>query len=322
MENEIFYPILEIPFQYYREYKLINNHLLLHYIMKSDQELIEISPKNPIKISVFESLRLRDPFHYHPSEYELTLTLGSTGLRLVGDRFDDFETTDLVIIGPGIPHCWLNNFSNDGTDLETIKVVVIHFNIHIFSEELLKREELNHINILFQHAKRGIAFSGNIREEISKEILKLKIDPDFSTWISLYSIFDKLGQTSEYTYLTSSNYRFEGKKDEVQHFEKVHGFILEHFKDKIKIGEVASLIGMNESAFSHYFKKRTRRSFTDYINEMRLHYAATQLTHTRKNVAEVAFEAGFNNLSNFNRIFKKWKDLTPNQWRRRTEPLL
>ncbi len=290
--------------------------------MKSAQEFIEIDPDQPIKISVFESVKLRDPFHYHPSQFELTLTLGSGGLRLVGDRFDDFSLTDLAIIGPGIPHCWWNNFSHPEENTEHIKVVVIHFNEHIFSAELLKRRELNHIRKLFQQAKRGIVYFGKIRDEIQKEILKLKIDPDFSTWVSLYSIFDKLGQTGEYTYLTSSNYHFEGKKDEITHFELVHAYILDHFRDKIKIGEVASLIGMNESAFSHYFKKRTLRSFTDFINEMRLHYAASQLTHTPKNVADIAFEAGFNNLSNFNRIFKKWKDITPNQWRRRTEPLL
>jgi len=142
--------------------------------MKSTQEFIEIGPDNPIKISVFESLKLMDPFHYHPSEYELTLTLGSRGLRLVGDHFDDFEMTDLVILGPGIPHCWLNNFSRGESEMETIKIVVIHFNEHIFSDELLKRRELIHIQTLFYHAKRGIAYFGKIREEIKKEILKLQ----------------------------------------------------------------------------------------------------------------------------------------------------
>lgn len=290
--------------------------------MKSTQEFIEIDPVNPIKLSVFESRKLRDPFHYHPSAYELTLTLGNRGLRIVGDCFDDFKSTDLTLIGPGIPHCWLNNFSSDGIETESIKVVVIHFNEHILSRELLQREELNHIRMLFEQAKRGITYSGNIREEIKSDILKLKIEPDFNTWIALYSIFDKLGQTSEFTYLTSPSYRFEGKADEAIYFEKVHGYILDHFKNKIKIGEVASLIGMNESAFSHYFKKRTQKSFTDFINEMRLYYASDQLTHTRKHVADIAFEAGFNNLSNFNRIFKKWQNITPNQWRRRTEPIL
>lgn len=290
--------------------------------MKSTQEYVEIDQINPIKISVFESVKLRDPFHYHTSEFELTLTLGSGGLRLVGDRFDEFKSADLAIVGPGIPHCWLNNFSNSEEVNENIKVVVIHFNEHIFSNELLKRRELQHIRRLLNQAKRGINFFGKIREEIKKEILRLKIDPDFSTWISLYSIFDKLGQASEYVYLTSSEYHFKGKREDNINFEKVHAYIMDHFKDKIKIKEAAYLIGMNESAFSHYFKKRTRRSFTDFINELRLHYAANQLTQTRKNIADIAFEAGFNNLSNFNRIFRKWKEITPYQWRRRTEPLL
>jgi len=290
--------------------------------MKSTQEPIGINRENPIKISVFESEMLRYPFHYHPAEYELTLTIGSNGLRLVADRIEEFGKTDLVLIGPGIPHCWLNNFSNSQEGNDNIKVVVIHFNEHIFSNEMLERKELESVRYLLNHSKRGIAFEGRIREEIRNEILKLKIDPDFGTWISLYSIFDKLSRTGEFSYLSSKNYTFKGKKEEGETFEKVHTYMMNHFKEKIKIGEVASLIGMNESAFSHYFKKRTLKSFTDFINELRIIYASIQLTTSRKSVAEIAFESGFNNLSNFNRIFKKSKGITPNQWRRRTESLI
>jgi AraC-like DNA-binding protein len=85
---------------------------------------------------------------------------------------------------------------------------------------------------------------------------------------------------------------------------------------------VAGLIGMNESAFSHYFKKRTLKSYTGFINELRLNYAANQLIQTGKNVAEIAYGSGFNNLSNFNRIFKKWKGMTPVQWRRKAGKIL
>ncbi|MBR9998835.1 MAG: helix-turn-helix domain-containing protein [Cyclobacteriaceae bacterium] len=287
--------------------------------MKSIQEFVETNRDHPLKISVFESSKLKYPFHYHASEYELTLTLGSSGLRLVGDSMREFGNTDLVVIGPGIPHCWLNNFTNGVENPENIKVVVIHFNDHVFSEELLKRQELNHIRNLLLSAGRGIVFYGSIREKIKHEILKLKIDPDFGTWISLYAIFNELSQTGEYNYLTSLRYHYEGKKEEKVNFEKVHAFILDNFRDKIKIGKVASLIGMNESAFSHYFKKRTLKSYTDFINELRLNYAANQLSHTPKNVSEIASESGFSNLSNFNRMFKKWKDMTPNQWRKMTE---
>jgi AraC-like DNA-binding protein len=289
--------------------------------MKSIQEFVEINGDHPIRISVFESLKLKHPFHYHASEYELTLTLGSSGLRLVGDSIEEFGETDLVMIGPGTPHCWLNNFTNGNEDQEYIRVVVIHFNENIFSEELLKRQELDAIRYLLHTAKRGIAYHGSVREKIKNEILRLKIDPDFGTWVSLYSIFNDLSQSPEYNYLAGRQYNFEGKKEEVTSFEKVHTYILENYREKIRIGEVASIIGMNESAFSHYFKKRTLKSYTDFINELRLNYAANLLSNTRKNVAEIAFESGFNNLSNFNRIFKKWKGRTPNQWRRKTEPL-
>ena len=287
--------------------------------MKSIQEFVEINRENPIRISVFESLKLSYPFHYHSTEYELTLTLGSGGIRLVGNSIEEFGNTDLVMIGPGTPHCWLNNFTNGINNQEHIKVVVIHFSDHIFSGELMERRELDAIRWLFQASRRGIVYYGSIRERIKNEILRLKIDPDFGTWISLYAIFNELSHSTEFRYLTSPEYTYEGRQDERANFEKVHTYIQENFREKIKIGEVASLIGMNESAFSHYFKKRTLKSYTDFINELRLNYAASMLSNTRKNVSEIAFESGFNNLSNFNRIFKKWKKLTPFQWRKNIE---
>jgi AraC-like DNA-binding protein len=290
--------------------------------MKPSLNPLEIDRLNPMAISVFESDKLKFPYHYHASEYELTLTLGGSGLRLTGDHIEVFRQTDLALIGPGIPHCWLNNFTDQKVKNEDIKVVVIHFNEHIFSREMLERKELEPIRNLLTGAKRGIVFYGKTRDEIKNQILKLKIDPDFNTWISLYFIFDRLSQSDEFNYLSSPDYPYSGKEEEREIFEEVHNYILNQFRKKIKIGEVASLIGMNESAFSHYFKKRTGKSFTDFINELRLNYAADQLTQSRRNVAEIAFESGFNNLSNFNRIFKKWKNVTPNQWRRRTESLI
>ncbi len=288
--------------------------------MKPSSGKIYINRENPIKISVFESSKLKYPFHFHANEYELTLTIGSSGLRLAGDHIDVFQNTDLALIGPGLPHCWLNNFVESKKDeSDNIKVVVIHFNENLFSEELLNRRELDQIRSLLLLSGRGIIFHGKIREEIKQEILKLKIDPDFSTWISIYSIFDKLSQADEYTCLTSHKYIFKGKRDEIKNFEQVHDFIINNFRTKIKIVDVSSLVEMNESAFSHYFKKRTRKSFTDFINELRLNYAAIMLTTTNSYVAEIAFDSGFNNLSNFNRIFRKWKGFTPHQWRKQSQ---
>ncbi len=290
--------------------------------MKSIPENIELSKENPLNISVFESNKLVFPFHYHADYYELTLTIGSTGIRLVGDHMEEFEDVDLVMTGPGIPHCWLNNLSENDYPRENIMVVVIHFTEGLFPEELLKRKELAAIRQLFDYSVRGICYRGEIREKVKEDILRLKIETDFGTFVDIYSVLNKLSLSDEYFLLSSADYEFRGKDDELQKFERVHDHIARHFRNKIKIGSVADLVDMNESAFSHYFKKRTSKSFTEFINELRLNYAADQLTRTDKNIAGIASEAGFNNLSNFNRIFKKWQHITPNQWRKRTQPIL
>lgn len=307
---------------YFYELHLIFIVSSIHDIMKSFNEHVEISREEPLKISVFESVKLKYPFHYHTGEYELTLTLGSTGVRLVGDHIGEFGESDLVLIGPGIPHCWLNNFSDNPEKQTNIMVVVIHFSKHLFTNELLGKPILYDVRQLLEFSLRGIQFNGKILDEITDDILKLKIDPDFGTIVQLYSIFDRLSRTTEYTLLSSPGYHFSGKKEDTEKFERIYEYILDHFRDRIMIGEVSELADMNDSAFSHYFKKRTSKSFTDFINELRLNFACHLLTDGNKNIAEICYESGFNNLSNFNRIFKKQKGITPNHWRKRTQPLI
>ncbi len=282
----------------------------------------EINKNHPFWISIFEEVKLRYPFHYHMDAYELTLTLGSSGIRLAGDSINAFEKEDLVLTAPGIPHCWLNNFNDNEEDGEKIMVVVIHFNKHLFSRELLDRKELIPVKELLENAGRGIAFIDPVRSAIKEKILSLNIEQDFSTYIDLYSIFDVLSGTRDYELLSSPGYSYTGRKDEKDKFEKVFDYIFRHFREAIRINEVACLANMNDSAFSHYFKKRTSKSYTDFLNELRLNYAAGQLTHTHQKVADICFDSGFNNLSNFNRVFKKWKNITPNQWRKRTQPII
>jgi len=276
-----------------------------------------LSKTNPVNIHVFETVKLKYPFHYHPNEYELTLTLGSRGIRMVGDNITYFNDSDLTLIGPGVPHCWINNFPDDSNFPETIRVIVIHFNKYLIGKELIDRPEFYNIKQLLKASERGLAFPSTINDHVSSKILNLKLELDFNTFINLLEIFNLLGESKQYEILSSSQYQYKGKHKEQINFEKVFEYIQNNYTEKIKISKVASLINMHDSAFSHYFKKRTSKSFTDFVNEMRLNYALNQLLFSSRSIAEICFDSGFNNLSNFNRIFKKWKGTTPLQWKKK-----
>jgi AraC-like DNA-binding protein len=277
----------------------------------------KIDQLKPIYINAFETQSLNYPFHYHSYEFELTLVLGGHGLRFVGDNISRFGTCDLVLLGPGVPHSWMYNNGDNSVSDHSIQIITMHFNRHIIGEELLSRSEFSPINKLFLLAERGILFDHEISSIISEKILQLKLELDFDTFLSILDIFNELAIREDYQLLSSSDYNFRGKIDEANKFESVFKHIQSKFLTKIKISEVASIVNMNDSAFSHYFKKRTHYSFTDFINILRLNHASQLILTQHKNIAEICFESGFNNLSNFNRMFKKWTGITPLQFRKK-----
>jgi len=285
--------------------------------MRASYQNHKIDPVNPIWINAYETQRLNYPFHYHSSEFELTLVLGGHGIRFVGDNISHFGNCDLVLTGPGIPHSWIYNSSDHNTSDQRIQIITIHFNRHIFGEELLNRNEFSHIHDLLILSKRGILFSNEFSRMVSERFLQLKLEVDFDTFLMILDIFNELAKSEDYRLLCSNDYVYKGKIEEANKFESVFKHIQSNFLTKIKISEVASIVEMNDSAFSHYFKKRTHYSFTDFINVLRLNYAAKLIMTQHKNIAEICFDSGFNNLSNFNRMFKKWKGVTPLQFRKK-----
>jgi len=287
--------------------------------MRTPYQNKNVDPINPVNINAFETFCLNDPFHYHPIEFELTLVLGGQGVRFVGDNIGQFGNCDLVLTGPGVPHSWMyNNVDNNGSG-HNVQVITMHFNRHIIGEELLNRNEFSHIKNLLALSSRGLSFNEVTSKVVARKILQLKLELDFDAFLNILDIFNDLGKANDFQLLCSDNYAFKGKIEEANKFETVFNHIQSNFLSKIKISEVASIISMNDSAFSHYFKKRTQNSFTDFINEMRLNHAAQLILTQQKNIAEICFESGFNNLSNFNRMFKKWSGITPLQFRKKNK---
>jgi len=285
--------------------------------MREINQQRKLDRRNPVKINAFESHNLNYPFHYHSNHYEISLVLGGRGIRVIGDNVSEFGENDLVIIGPGIPHCWISTQSNNRNTQTSLQVIVVHFNRHIFGEELLNRTEFSHIKNIFSLSNKGLSFGKDIPQSILEKFFQLTLEPDFDTYINMMEILHKLAISRDYETLCSDNYSFKGRPEESGKFEAVFNYIQSNYLNKIKITDVAILAGMNDSAFSHYFKKRTLYSFTDFINLLRLNHAVKQIISRDKNIADICFDSGFNNLSNFNRMFKKWKGDTPLQYRKK-----
>jgi AraC-like DNA-binding protein/quercetin dioxygenase-like cupin family protein len=248
------------------------------------------------------------PIHYHP-EYELNMVLNSNGKRIIGDSILEYDELDLVLIGPNTPHAWTGNDGNDA------QVVTIQFHSDFVSSKMLERKLMYPIRELLDKANRGVLFSKETAVNIKERIMKLSESQDFDSLLDFFSILYDLSVSRNQKVLATPTYLGQFNTSKSRRIEKINNYIQQNLNQNIRIKEAADMVNMSETAFSHFFKKRTQRSFSDYITDLRIGNAARHLIETEKTISEICYDCGFNNISNFNRIFKKKLGFTPSEFR-------
>lgn len=250
-------------------------------------------------------------WHYHP-EYELTLIAEGRGRRLVGDSHESFEEGDLVLLGPDLPHTWVS----DDSQQESMTAVVVQFSAH-FMARFTELEELSTINKLLAQARQGIAFSGEKSALIAEHLKQLPQKTGVDKIIGLLHILGALAQMN-HTALASPFYQpMKGNENESR-INKVCQYVQKHATEKLTIHKAASLIHLSPGAFCKFFKRISGKTFSDYVNDIRIAHVCNQLRTTDKLVAEIAYDNGFESLTYFNRVFLKKTGLQPRQYREST----
>lgn len=252
-------------------------------------------------------------WHYH-EQLELVVILKSTGTRFVGDNIEKFNEGEIILLGKNVPHMWLNDkiyFTKD-SNLKA-EAVAVHFREDCFGEKFFKLPEMAHITSLFERAKRGLKFTGKTIDIISK-VRKLADLDDFERVLGLIRILDQLAKDKNYVQLSSSGFLNAFLKPENKSLDKVYSYIFNNFKNEVTLNDVAEIAHMNPSAFSRFFKKGSRKTFSRYLNEIRVGYACKLLLEQKYNITDICYESGFNNLSNFNRQFKSITKYSPTEY--------
>jgi AraC-like DNA-binding protein/mannose-6-phosphate isomerase-like protein (cupin superfamily) len=248
------------------------------------------------------------PIHYHP-EYEINLVLNSEGKRIIGDSIKPFSHSDMVMIGPNTPHAWT------GTESPDVHVITIQIQEDFLSEKALSRNMLHSINDLLKRSRLGVLFSKETSQNMIPRVKKLTQERGFDSFLDFMSILYDLSISRHQVSLSSPSYVDMYDTSKSRRINLVNDYLYKSLQNPIKIEEVAKIVNMSPSAFRHFFKKRTQRTFSNYLSDLRVGKAAKQLIETEKNISEICFESGFNNLSNFNRVFKNQKGCTPKEFR-------
>jgi AraC-like DNA-binding protein len=252
------------------------------------------------------------PLHYH-DEVELNFIKNARGTkRIIGDHVEEIGDIELVLVGPGMPHGWFGS----GFKKNQIEEITIQFHKDFFDEKFLQKNQLSFIRNMLSRSLRGILFSTETTLRLEPRIYGLGKKQGFDSVLELMSIMHDLSISRDFRILSDSGFSdTEIFSYNSRRIEKVMEFIHASFNKQISLGEAAKIASMTESAFSRFFKLRTGMTFIDCLTEVRLGHASRMLISTTKTIAEIAYSCGFNNISNFNRIFRKKKGCTPRELR-------
>ncbi len=284
--------------------------------MKAILEQI-VSPDNASFVFFDSSSpRFRCPYHYHP-ELELTLIRSGRGHRLVGDDLAAFEPGDLVLLGANLPHTYFHSPDFD-EGLEGARSLVVQFLPDLGGGLFSSAPECAGILRLFQRCARGLVPGKTARAKVLPRLLEFEEASPLRRMTLLLEVLDLLARDRQARPLASAGFRPEFNRHQARRLERACEWITCHFREPVTLAQAARQAHLTPSAFSRFFRRATNRTFVHFLNELRVGHACRLLLDTDQPIATIAYESGFENLSNFNRRFRDLKHLTPREFRAQT----
>lgn len=255
-------------------------------------------------------------WHFHP-EFQISFIAEGKGTRFVGDHVQTFKEGDLTLTGPNLPHLWRSDeiYFHPDSKLST-RGMVIYFDHELLSESLLDKEEFYKVNKLVENSVRGMEFYGETRDKINKLLPKIAEEKGFKRIIKLLEIIDLLSNSEDYNLLSSPGYTNVSKGEDVEKMRIVYEYVMTNFKSKIALEEIADMLNMTSTSFCRYFKPRANKTFSRFVNEIRIGHARKLLLEDNFNISQISYECGFLTLSNFNRQFKSIAKMSPHEYRK------
>lgn len=285
--------------------------------MRSINPLLEYLPPkagDSFFLSEFDSPYFATPWHYH-AEIELVYIVESTGKRFVGNSISDFKSGDLSLLGSNLPHLYQNPHPYYQNDSEyRAKSIVLHFLPSSLGPGFFNLPETNKVALLLEKAKLGMDITGTTKNQIVKKLHELLLLSGLKRIICLLEIIDILSNTTEYDYISKKQVSGFNESDATR-LNIVLQYILQNYQQEVSLGNAAAKACMTRTSFCRYFKERTKRTFFEFIKELRLTHAAKLLQEEKGPVADAAYLSGYSSLTNFNRQFKEKFSLSPVKYR-------
>ncbi len=284
---------------------MINSEILHEITPLSEKDCFYIVERNKSEFTF--------PLHRH-LEYELNYIEHAEGARrTVGDSVEVISNFDLVLItGSELEHTWENHKCN----AKEIREITIQFSPELFFKNFIDKHQFKSIKVMLEQAQKGLYFPLDTILYIRPLLNSLSHEKQgFYAVMNFLSLLYELSLSNGARTLSSSAFARVKLPADSRRVQKVHDYLMQNYTQEIRLGKLADMVGMSEVAFSRFFRLRTGKSVTDYLLDIRIGNAIRILVDSTQSVSEVSYSCGFNNLSNFNRIFRKRKGCTPKEFR-------
>ena len=282
----------------------------------------EITPfiKNFLHVDLRQQPFLASPFHAKPSfhshpELELVYIIEGFGKRIIGDKMNSFKAGDMVFVGSNVPHVWLSDpvFYEEISSLKS-QVIVTYFNPEIFQHFCSTLKEFDEINAVIYKASKGIQILGKTQDSIAKKLLALSSGTGFEKVSKLLQIMHLISISTDIKFINDSNV-IESDPLYSDRLINVMQYAQDHLNRPISLKEVAKISCMTEQSFCRLFKKRTQKTFFQYLTDLRIERAKQLLRESDKSISDIAHLCGFSSSSHFCKVFKEYTQESPLQYR-------
>jgi len=283
-------------------------------------EKIEVKEDESFSIRIFQDNLNESTWHYH-NNYEISFITEGSGKRIVADSIVEFQPGDLVFIGRNLPHTWIADKETLTPTKRTLEMVYLQFSSDILAPQLLALPEFRQVAKALALSERGIQIVGQTLNEVSEIMLQLPYLKGFERLLKLFSMLDIIGNSDTIIELASKEYLITRFISADKRIATIHEYLMNNYHDEIDLKRLAELVNMAEGSLCRFFKSKMDITVFEYLNQIKTDFACKLLMDNDLSILNICLDSGFNNLSHFNKQFKKTTGVTPTEFRKRFKGL-
>ncbi len=289
--------------------------------MTARYEQRNLKEDESFSIGIFQDNLEKSTWHYH-NNYEISFITEGSGKRIVADSMEEFQPGDLVFIGGNIPHVWIAEKEQGVISERTLEMVYLQFSTNLLIPQMLALPEFKNVKKAIELADRGIQIVGQTLNEVSAIMLQLPYLEGFERMNQFLCMMDLIGRSASNIPLASEEYMRKRFTTGNQRIGLLHDYLMHHYREEINLGKLASLVNMAEGSLCRFFKMNVGSSIMEYLNKIKVEFACKLLMNPNIGIIDVCLDSGFNNLSHFNKQFRKHTGVTPSEYRKRFRGLV